>query len=72
MVCLPRGEFEMGTDDAEGFAGDGEGRVRVAAFYLSAEPVSNDEFAAFVEGTGYCTEAARFGWSYVFDGFLPV
>ena len=33
--------------------------------------VSNEDFAAFVEATGYATEAERFGWSFVFAGLLP-
>ena len=28
-------------------------------------------FAAFVDATGHVTEAERFGWSFVFAGFLP-
>ncbi|MBO1420179.1 formylglycine-generating enzyme family protein, partial [Streptomyces sp. FH025] len=66
--------FLMGTDDAEGFATDGEGPVRpvrVDAFRIDAHAVSNDRFAAFVEATGYVTDAERIGWSYVFAPFLP-
>ena len=33
--------------------------------------VSNLEFSRFVEETGYVTDAERFGWSFVFAGFLP-
>ncbi|MFG2960981.1 formylglycine-generating enzyme family protein [Streptomyces sp. NPDC048291] len=74
MLQLPGGEFLMGTDDAEGFPGDGEGpvrRVRVDPFRVDAHAVSNDEFARFVAETGYTTEAQRIGWSFVFAGFLP-
>ena len=73
MVSLPGGEFRMGTDDAEGFPADGEGPVRIVAlspFLIDRYAVSNDGFAAFVEDTGYVTEAERIGWSYVFVRFL--
>ncbi|MFJ2766573.1 formylglycine-generating enzyme family protein [Streptomyces sp. NPDC087300] len=73
-VHLPGGEFLMGTEDAEGFPGDGEGpvrRVRLAPFRIDACAVSNDRFAAFVAATGYRTDAERLGWSYVFAAFLP-
>ncbi|MBD0672063.1 formylglycine-generating enzyme family protein [Streptomyces sp. CBMA156] len=73
-VLLPGGEFLMGTEDAEGFPGDGEGPVRpvrLAPFRIDVHAVSNDRFAAFVADTGYRTEAERIGWSYVFAAFLP-
>ena len=74
MVRLPGGAFRMGSDDAEGFPADREGPVRtveVAPFLIDRYAVSNDDFARFVAATDYTTEAERFGWSYVFAGFLP-
>lgn len=74
MVALPGGRFLMGTDDGVGFAADGEGPARpvtVGPFLIDPVAVTNARFAAFVERTGYVTEAERFGWSYVFGGFLP-
>ncbi|MFE4518311.1 formylglycine-generating enzyme family protein [Kitasatospora sp. NPDC056783] len=74
MVSLPGGEFLMGTDDAEGFPGDGEGPVRpvrLDPFRIGSRAVTNDRFAAFVADTGYRTDAERIGWSYVFASFLP-
>jgi len=59
----------MGTDDEDGFPGDGEGPARevtVAAFRISRTAVTNAEYSAFTAETGYVTEAERFGWSYVF------
>ncbi|MFC3803979.1 formylglycine-generating enzyme family protein [Cohnella sp. GCM10012308] len=73
MVWLPGGEFVMGTDAADGFPADGEGpprSVQVDGFYLSAHAVTNAQFQAFVEDSGYVTEAERFGWSYVFHLFV--
>jgi len=74
MVRLPGGTFRMGTADADGFPSDGEGPVRaveVSPFLIDRHAVSNADFAAFVAASGYVTEAERFGWSYVFAGFLP-
>jgi sulfatase modifying factor 1 len=73
MVRLPGGSFLMGTDEAAGFPDDGEGPVRevwVDPFEIDAYVVSNRRFAAFVEDTGYVTDAERFGWSYVYAGFV--
>lgn len=73
-VTLPGGTFRMGSEDADANPGDGEGPVRevsVGAFAVDAHAVTNARFAAFVEDTGYRTEAERFGWSYVFAKFLP-
>ena len=33
--------------------------------------MTNDRFAAFVDATGYVTDAERIGWSFVFAGLLP-
>jgi len=74
MVQLPGGDFLMGTDSREGYAADGEGpvrKVRLRPFWIDATVVSNAGFAAFVDATGHVTEAERFGWSFVFAGFLP-
>ncbi len=73
-IHLPGGTFLMGTDDREGFSDDGEGPVRqvdVRSFAIDATAVTNTSFSAFVEATGYRTEAEAWGWSYVFAKFLP-
>ena len=73
MVPIPGGVFQMGSSDADGFAADGEGPVRdvtVAPFRIDATAVSNVRFAVFAEETGYMTDAERFGWSFVFAGFI--
>ncbi|PAK28023.1 serine/threonine protein phosphatase [Streptomyces sp. alain-838] len=73
-VQIPGGEFLMGTADRDAVPADGEGPVRpvrVSAFRLAPCAVTNDEFASFLAATGYVTDAERFGWSYVFAGFLP-
>jgi formylglycine-generating enzyme required for sulfatase activity len=73
MRLIPGGEFLMGTDGTYGFAADGEGPahpVELAPFYLDATCVTNEQFNAFVNATGYRTESERFGWSFVFHGHL--
>lgn len=40
--------------------------LRVPTFYVDAYEVTNHDFAAFVEATGFLTEAERWGWSVVF------
>ena len=69
MAALQGGTFLMGTDYPGGFPEDGEGPVRevcVSPFAIDRCPVTNVEFARFVEATGYRTEAERYGWSFVF------
>lgn len=68
-VPIPAGTFAMGDPFNEGYADDGESPVHevgVAAFRISATTVTNQEFAAFVEATGYRTESESFGTSAVF------
>jgi sulfatase modifying factor 1 len=74
LVPLRGGSFAMGSEDVETVPGDGEGPVRdvhVEPFAIDAHCVSNERFAAFAEATGHVTDAERFGWSFVFEGFLP-
>ena len=70
---IPGGAATIGTNTPI-FRADGEGparRVTLRPFRMDAHAVTNRRFAAFVTATGYRTEAERFGWSYVFRGFLP-
>ena len=74
MVLIPAGEFVMGCDEDEGYLGDGESPsrwVELDAFRMDTTAVTNAQFARFVDDSAYVTEAERFGWSYVFAGFLP-
>ena len=73
MVRLDGGRFLMGTDSADAIPGDGETPVReifVDPFRIDACAVSNADFAAFVDATGYQTDSERLGWSFVFEGRL--
>ena len=63
------GTFLMGSNRPGGFPSDGEGpvrRVTVEPFHIDEAAVKNAQFSAFIEYTGYVTEAERFGWSFVF------
>ncbi len=43
-----------------------DGELAVASFDLDTHEVTNRDFAAFAEATGFETEAERWGWSLVF------
>ena len=55
MVRVPAGDVARSGEDQ-----------RVAAFDLDTHEVTNSDFAAFVDATGFETEAERWGWSLVF------
>jgi formylglycine-generating enzyme required for sulfatase activity len=61
MVSIPAGEFLMGSDR------EGESPrhpVRVRAFALGKTEVTVRQFRAFVEATGYRTDAEKEGWGW--------
>ena len=73
MVEIPGGTFWMGSDDSFAYSQDGEAPAReieVSPFWIDACAVSNAQFGAFVDESGYITEAESFGWSFVFAGLL--
>ncbi len=72
-VDIPGGASLIGTN-AQHLPIDGEGPLRktkVKPYRMGATAVTNAQFAAFVEETGYVTEAERFGWSFVFWAQVP-
>lgn len=74
MTSLSGGPFLMGTDYAGGFPADGEGPVRrvlLSPFQIDIFPVTNRDFATFVDATSYRTEAEHFGWSFVLWSHIP-
>lgn len=74
LVRLDGGTFMMGANDPAAHPADGEGPARAITlepFWIDTVAVSNARFARFVEATAYVTEAERYGWSFVFAGFLP-
>jgi sulfatase modifying factor 1 len=68
MVWIPGGEFLMGTDDPTELICGGPDRmpdarpihrVLVDGFWMDQTEVTNEQFARFVEATGYVTVAER-------------
>jgi formylglycine-generating enzyme len=68
MVWIPGGEFSMGASDAPDMNDVGMRatedsrpvhRVYVDGFWMDRTDVTNDEFARFVDATGYVTVAER-------------
>lgn len=69
QVKVPAGSFAMGDSSGDRNPHDGEvplHEVELESFSMDATPVTNDDFARFVEATGYRTEAEQFGFSAVF------
>ena len=62
MVWVPGGSFHQGAVKADGFAMDHEKpshEVYVDGFFMDVHQVTNAEFKAFVDATGYVTVAER-------------
>lgn len=60
MVYIPGGTFRMGASDGKGRRDEyPQHWVRVDPFWMKAHEVTNAEFRAFVEATGYKTVAER-------------
>ncbi len=70
MVWIAGGEFAMGTDDPTKMSCEGTGRdampdarpihrVAVDGFWMDATEVTNEQFARFVQATGYVTVAEQ-------------
>lgn len=71
-VSLGAARFSMGTSD-NFLPQDGEKpfrKVRVQSFEIMTTTVTNTQFKAFIDDTGYQTDAEHFGWSYVFQLLL--
>jgi len=67
MVRLPDGQFAMGSSHSHDEDARPVHRVEIRAFWLDAVPVTNREFARFVDTTGFVSSAERRGESLVFD-----
>jgi formylglycine-generating enzyme required for sulfatase activity len=65
MVLIPAGIATVGSDDGSEMEAPRR-EIRVAAFSMDVAPVTNAEFAEFVEATGYVTDAEKrkqaWGW----------
>jgi formylglycine-generating enzyme required for sulfatase activity len=65
MVLIPAGSFLMGSEDGGEFERPVH-EVYLDDFWMDETPVTNQQFAEFVQATGYETEAERAGgaWGY--------
>ncbi len=60
MVWIPGGDFQMGTDDPKSMPNERPAHsVKLDGFWMDIHPVTNAQFAKFVEATGYVTVAER-------------
>jgi sulfatase modifying factor 1 len=60
MVLIPAGQFEMGGDNDQADQDEyPKHKVQVNAFYMDITEVTNAQFKAFVDATGYITTAER-------------
>jgi len=60
MVLVPGGEFTMGSNDGDADEAPPH-PVTVAPFFLDLTETTNDEFAAFMQATGYQARSVRLG-----------
>lgn len=73
LVDIPGGFFDLGARRST-YPADLDSprlRVRLRPFRISPTAVTNAEYAAFADDTGYRTVAEREGWSFVFHLLLP-
>lgn len=60
MVMIPGGIFEMGGDNDQADPDEyPKHKVKVDAFYMDLTEVTNRQFKAFIDATGYVTTAER-------------
>src|SRR4051812_18762665 len=59
MVWIPGGEFAMGSDEPNFADARPVHRVRVDGFWMDRTEVTNEQFARFIDATGYVTIAER-------------
>ncbi len=74
FAVIASGHHSIGDESQWAYEGDGEGpvhAVELEAYRIGRYAVTNEQFAAFVDATGWVSDAERFGWSFVFAGLLP-
>lgn len=60
MVWIPGGEFTMGSDNQDSKRDEKPPhKVKVDGFWMDTTPVTNRQFKAFVDATGYVTTAEK-------------
>ena len=67
MVHIVGGKFQMGGIDGATFESPVHS-VELSDFLIDAKMVTNSDFAAFVESTGYVTTAESRGYAWGFNG----
>ena len=67
MLLVPSGNFLMGSHQAKQADQAPAHRVSIDGLWMDQHAVTNEQFAEFVEATGYVTTAERRGHSLVFD-----
>lgn len=73
MVWIPSGRYKMGAARGEGYPEEHPQHVvEVDGFWMDAQEVTNEDFAAFVAATGYVTTAERKPEWEVLKQQLPV
>ena len=70
MIRIDGGEFAMGSEQFYPDEGPVR-RVSVPCFWIDPYPVTNTQFAAFVDATGYVTEAERAPDPALYPGAPP-
>ncbi|HEX7941382.1 MAG TPA: ergothioneine biosynthesis protein EgtB, partial [Gemmatimonadaceae bacterium] len=69
MVRFPGGDVRLGTDDRSAAYDNERPRHRraLAPFWIDVTPVTNDQYAAFVDANGYATRAwwSDEGWRWL-------
>jgi formylglycine-generating enzyme len=71
MVWIPGGEFLRGTDNRKMPDAQPRHRVAVDGFWMDRTSVTNEQFARFIEATGYVTVAERTPEAKDFPGAPP-
>ena len=73
FVRIPGGTFVMGCPDEQGKECNENEQpvheVTVSEFSIGKYEITVGEFAAFIEATGYRTDADHGGWSYSWNGY---
>jgi formylglycine-generating enzyme len=69
FVKIPGGEFEMGDRWGRGDSDEKPVHlVKLKSFYLSKKEITVGQFRAFVQATGYKTDADTSGWGMAWTG----
>src|SRR5262249_40698153 len=71
MVWIPGGEFTRGSDNPKMRDAQPLHRIKVDGFWMDRTAVTNEQFAQFVDATGYVTVAERTPEAKDFPGAPP-